>query len=221
VDAPARVSVASVPAAIVVMAKAPVAGRAKTRLCPPLEPEQAATLAVAALADTLQAVAWTPGTTRRVLVLEGEPGPWLPAGFELVAQRGSGFGERLANAVRDVGEPLLMVGMDTPQLTRALLAGALERLDAPDVDAVLGPTPDGGYWAIGLAAAQPGVFDGVPMSTAGTCAAQRARLVALGLRIADLPALRDVDIWDDATAVAALAPWTRFAATLELLGVPG
>jgi rSAM/selenodomain-associated transferase 1 len=203
------------------MAKAPVAGRAKTRLCPPLEPEQAATLAEAALADTLQAVAWTPGTTRRVLVLEGEPGPWLPAGFELLAQRGSGFGERLANAVRDVGEPLLIVGMDTPQLTRARLAGALERLDAPAVDAVLGPTPDGGYWAIGLAAARPGVFDGVPMSTAGTCAAQRARLAELGLRMAELPALRDVDTFDDATAVAALAPWTRFAATLELLGVPG
>jgi glycosyltransferase A (GT-A) superfamily protein (DUF2064 family) len=59
------------------------------------------------------------------------------------------------------------------------------------------------------------------MSTAGTCAAQRARLVELGLRVAELPSLRDVDTWDDATAVAALASWTRFAATLELLGVAG
>jgi rSAM/selenodomain-associated transferase 1 len=203
------------PAALVVIAKAPVAGHSKTRLCPPLEPAQAATLAEAALADTLQAVAWTPGATRRVLVLDGEPGPWLPAGFEVLAQRGDGFGQRLANAVRDIGEPLLMVGMDTPQLTRALLADALQRLDDPAVDAVLGPTPDGGYWAIGLAAADPSVFDGVPMSTAQTGARQRARLDELGLRTVQLDTLRDVDTFDDATAVAALAPWTRFAAMLE------
>ena len=209
------------PATLVVIAKAPVAGQSKTRLCPPLDPQQAATLAEAALADTLQAVAWTPGVARRVLVLDGEPGPWLPDGFELIAQRGSRFGERLANAVHDVGEALLMVGMDTPQLTRAQLAGALERLDEPAVDAVLGPTPDGGYWAIGLAAPDPTVFDDVPMSTAQTGAAQRARLDALGLRTARLQTLRDVDTFEDAIAVATHAPWTRFAATLERLLVTG
>ena len=209
------------PAALVVIAKAPVAGQSKTRLCPPLEPAQAATLAEAALADTLQAVAWTPGAARRVLVLEGAPGPWLPDGFDVIAQRGDSLGERLASAVTDVGEPLLMVGMDTPQITRAQLAGALERLDEPGVDAVLGPTPDGGYWAIGLSAPDPSVFDDVPMSTAQTGAAQRARLDALGLRTARLETLRDVDTFEDAIAVATLAPWTRFAATLELLGVTG
>lgn len=208
------------PAALVVMAKAPVAGQCKTRLCPPLEPAQAATLAEAALIDTLQAVAWTPAA-RRVLVLDGEPGPWLPEGFELLRQRGDGLAERLAYAVSDVGESLLMVGMDTPQLTRAQLAGGLERLDDPAVDAVLGPTPDGGYWTIGLSGAHPSVFDGVPMSTSQTAAAQRARLAELNLRAVSLETLRDVDTFDDAVAVAALAPWTRFAATLELLGVTG
>ena len=214
-------SVRRVPAALVVVAKAPVAGQCKTRLCPPLKPAQAATLAEAALADTLQAVAWTPGAARRVLVLDGDPGPWLPDGFAVIAQRGDGLRERLANAVSDVGEPLLMVGMDTPQLTRAQLAGALERLDEPAVDAVLGPTPDGGYWALGLAAADPSAFDGVAMSTPQTGAAQRARLDELGLRTAALEVLRDVDTFEDAVAVATLAPWTRFAATLELLGVTG
>lgn len=208
------------PAVLVVMAKAPVAGQCKTRLCPPLEPAQAATLAEAALIDTLQAVAWTPAA-RRVLVLDGEPGPWLPEGFELLRQRGDGLAERLAYAVSDVGESLLMVGMDTPQLTRAQLARGLERLDDPAVDAVLGPTPDGGYWTIGLSGAHLSVFDGVPMSTAQTAAAQRARLAELNLRAASLETLRDVDTFDDAVAVAALAPWTRFAATLELLGVTG
>ena len=202
------------------MAKAPVAGRSKTRLCPPLDADQAATLAAAALADTLQAVAWTPAA-RRVLVLDGEPGPWLPDGFELIAQRGEDFNERLRHAVRAVGGALLVVGMDTPQLTRALLTGALARLDEPATDAVLGPTVDGGYWAIGLASADPAVFDGVAMSTDRTGADQRARLEELGLRTATLETLRDVDTFDDATAVATLAPWTRFAATLERLLLTG
>ena len=211
---------AAVTAALVVMAKAPVAGASKTRLCPPLDAGQAAALAEAALADTLQAVAWTPAA-RRVLVLDGRPGAWLPDGLEVIAQRGTGLGERLAHAVADVGGPLLIVGMDTPQLTRALLSQALDALAAPATDAVLGPTPDGGYWAIGLATADPAVFDGVPMSSARTAAAQRARLHELGLVTAELPALRDVDDYADATAVAALAPWSRFAAAYELLGVTG
>jgi rSAM/selenodomain-associated transferase 1 len=208
----------SADAALVVMAKAPLAGSVKTRLCPPLDHAQAAALAEAALADTLAAVAWTPAH-RRVLVLEGEPGPWLPAGFEVLAQRGAGLAERLAQATRDVGAPLLFVGMDTPQLTRALLCDALEQLARPGVDAVLGPTTDGGYWTIGLREPDPRVFAGVPMSTAGTGAAQRARLDALRLRTVELQTLRDVDTYDDAVAVAALAPWSRFAATFELLTV--
>ncbi|MEA2219136.1 MAG: uncharacterized protein QOJ35_1762 [Solirubrobacteraceae bacterium] len=198
------------------MAKAPLPGRAKTRLCPPLEHAQAAALAEAALSDTLSAVSWAPAR-RRVLALDGPAGAWLPRGFEVIEQRGGDLRERLANATRDVGEALLLVGMDTPQLTRALLCAALARLAAPGVDAVLGPTTDGGYWAIGLREPDPGVFDGVPMSSAKTAAAQRARLAALGLRTSELEPLRDVDTYDDAAAVAALAPWTRFAATFELI----
>jgi rSAM/selenodomain-associated transferase 1 len=205
-----------VSATLVVMAKEPRPGRVKTRLCPPLQHAQAAALAESALADTLDAVAWTPAA-RRVLVLDGTPGSWLPSGFEVIAQRGEGLGERLANAARDVGEALVLVGMDTPQLTRALLCDALAQLAAPGIDAVLGPTPDGGYWTIGLREPDPAVFDGVPMSTAGTGAAQRARLQQLGLTTAELDVLRDVDTYEDAAAVAALAPWTSFAATFELL----
>lgn len=210
----------TVSAALVVMAKAPVPGRAKTRLCPPLAPAEAAAIAEAALADTLQAVAWTPAA-RRIVALDGAPGPWLPAGVELIAQRGANLGERLANVVTDVGGPLLLLGMDTPQLTRALLCHALEALAAAQTDAVLGPTADGGYWTIGLAEPDRRVFDGVPMSTSATADRQRARLRALGLRTTELGVLRDVDTFEDAVAVAALAPWTRFAATLELAGLTG
>jgi rSAM/selenodomain-associated transferase 1 len=203
-----------VSAALVVMAKEPLPGRVKTRLCPPLEPEQAAQLAEAALADTLDAVAWTPAR-RRVLALDGSPGPWLPPGFEVIEQRGDGLAERLANATRDIGETLLFVGMDTPQLTRALLCEALDRLAS--ADAILGPTTDGGYWTIGLREPDPSAFAGIPMSTAATGGAQRARLEQLGLRTVELESLRDVDSYEDAVAVATAAPWTRFAATLELL----
>jgi rSAM/selenodomain-associated transferase 1 len=203
-------------AALVVMAKEPVPGRVKTRLCPPLKAAEAAALAEAALADTLAAVSWTPAR-RRVLAIEGAVGSWLPPGFEVVAQRGAGLAERLANVTRDVGEALLVVGMDTPQLTRALLCDALTRLVEPAVDAVLGMTTDGGYWTIGLREPDPSVFDDVPMSTGATGAAQRARLDRLGLRTIELERLRDVDTYEDAVAVATLAPWSRFAATFELL----
>lgn len=202
--------------ALVVIAKAPVAGRAKTRLCPPLAPAQAAAVAQAALADTLQALAGTPAA-RRIVALDGAPGSWLPAGLELIEQRGESLGERLSNVVDDVGAPLLLLGMDTPQLTRALLCRALARLAEPQADAVLGPTDDGGYWTIGLAEPDRRVFEGVPMSSSSTAARQRARLLELGLRTTELQSLRDVDSFEDAVAVAALAPWTRFAATLELV----
>ncbi len=196
---------------LVVIAKAPVAGRSKTRLCPPCTSEQAAALAQAALEDTLAAVLATPAR-RRVLVLDGAPGPWLPAGFEVVAQRGEGLGERLAAAFEDVGEAAFLVGMDTPQLTATHLSAGLEALGtAPSVYA---PADDGGYWGIGLRTPDPQVFAGVPMSADDTGARQRERLVELGLGIADLPGLLDVDTIADARAVAALAPQTRFAQVL-------
>ena len=203
--------------AIAVIAKAPAAGRSKTRLSPPCTLEQAAALAAAALADTLDAVAATP-CGRRVLVLDGMPGPWLGAGFEVIPQRGAGLADRLAAAFADIAEPALVVGMDTPQLAPPMLSHALRRLAG--ADAVLGAACDGGYWSIGLCAADDAVFAGVPMSRSTTCAAQRARLRALGLITRELPVLRDVDDIADARAVAAGAPRTRFARMLAALGVP-
>ena len=199
--------------ALIVIAKAPRPGRVKTRLTPPCTPADAARLARAALQDTLEIVAAAPAT-RRVCVLDGKAGPWLPAGFEVLPQRGDGLDERLANAFADVGGPALLVGMDTPQLTVALLAAAAERLSRPDVDAVLGAAPDGGWWGLGLRRPDPSLLLGVPMSTGATCARQRARLLGRGLRIQELQELRDVDDIDDARAVARLAPAGRFARTL-------
>ena len=191
---------------LLVIAKQPVPGKVKTRLVPPCTYEQAAALAEAALADTLHTLLLVPAR-HRVLVLDGEPGPWLPPGFEIVPQRGGPLDERLANAFAAARGPALLVGMDTPQVTPALLA-----VDWRAADAVFGPAADGGFWALGLRAPDPGLLRGVPMSTARTGAIQRARLRTAGLRVVDLPELRDVDTAADAVAVAREAPQTRFAA---------
>jgi len=205
-------------ASLIVIAKAPVPGLAKTRLTPPLTPEQAAHLAEACLLDTLHAVLGAPAA-RRILALEGEPGSWLPSGFEVVRQRGGGLADRLAGAFEDVGGPAFLVAMDTPQITPELLAGALGRLDDPDgPDAVLGPAPDGGYWGIGLRRPDAAVFEGIPMSSTYTGSLQHERLTALGLSTELLSELEDVDTLAEARAVALAAPDTRFAAALGLSG---
>ncbi len=207
---------------VIVLAKAPVPGRVKTRLCPPCTPVEAARLAAASLEDTLETVGALDGR-RPVLALDPAPDrrpARLPGveRFTVIHQRGHGLDERLAAAFADVGGPALLVGMDTPQLTPELLARSVARLVEPGTDAVLGPAVDGGYWAVGLRTPAAAAFLGVPMSTAHTGAAQRDRLVALGLRVATLPVLRDVDTVADARAVAADIPASRFArAVLEVL----
>jgi rSAM/selenodomain-associated transferase 1 len=204
---------------LIVIAKEPVPGRAKTRLAPELGTGGAAELAAAALADTLAAVAETPAGAR-LLALDGSPGEWLPDGFEVVPQRGEGLGERLAAAFADAGGPALLVGMDTPQLTPATINEALAELCRDGTDAVIGLAADGGWWTLGLRRPDPAVFDGVPMSEPGTGAAQVAALERLGLSYRQLPRLRDVDTIDDALAVAAEAPESRFARALSGLPQP-
>ncbi|MFF2213871.1 TIGR04282 family arsenosugar biosynthesis glycosyltransferase [Streptomyces antibioticus] len=193
---------------LLVIAKEPVPGRVKTRLTPPFTPDEAASLAAAALADTLRAVAAAPAA-RRVLVLDGAPGPWLPPGFDVVPQCAGGLDERLADAFGRCAGPALLIGMDTPQVTPELLG-----VDFTGCDAYFGPAEDGGFWALGLAEPDPDLLRGVPMSTPVTGAVQRERLAAAGLRVRELPRLRDVDTAADAHAVAALAPHGRFAARL-------
>jgi rSAM/selenodomain-associated transferase 1 len=199
--------------ALVVIAKAPIPGRSKTRLCPPCTPVQAAGLAEVALRDTLAAVAAAPAR-RRLIALDGSPGGWLRAGLEVIPQVEGGLGERLAAALDSAGGPALVVGMDTPQLSAADLAAAAAPLDGGRADAVLGPAHDGGYWTIGLRSPDARAFAGVPMSSERTCAVQRRRLGELGLEVAMVHELRDVDTIADARAVAASAPYTAFASEL-------
>ncbi len=220
---------------LLVVAKAPVPGAVKTRLCPPATPAQAARIAAAALHDTLDAVAATPGIIPALALAgrfaDAQDDAALAAavaGWPVLPQRGDGFAARLAHAHADVaaaypGRPVLQIGMDTPQLTAARLAAAVRRLAA--TDAVLGPAADGGWWALGLRDPRhAAALRAVPMSTPDTGRHTWTSLAGRGLRVGALPVLRDVDGWADALAVAGLAPDGRFArevAALRRTLVPG
>lgn len=215
--------------AVLVLAKAPVAGLVKTRLCPPLLPGQAADLAAAALLDSLHTASSVPGGTA-VAVLTGDParaarGPAVRAALasvRVIAQRGDGLGARIAAAHADAaallpGRPTVQIGMDTPQVTTALLADAAAALRG--ADAVLGLAEDGGWWALGLRDPRhAGLVADVPTSREDT--GERTLHALRDLRVHLLPTLSDVDTIDDAHTVAAAAPGSRFAAAVRCLPVP-
>ena len=190
---------------VTVIAKTPVAGQVKTRLCPPCSPHQAAQVARAALEESLEvahAVAVRVGA-RPVLLLEGEVQPWMPASFQMVGQRGDGLEERLCNGFLDLG-PGVIVGMETPHVAAALDDAV--RWATRGVDTI-GLATDGGYWMIGLCAASAArandLFDGIPMSRSHTGVAQLRRLHAHGSRVRLLAMARDLDTIDDLRAVTA------------------
>jgi glycosyltransferase A (GT-A) superfamily protein (DUF2064 family) len=207
------------PLQVLVMAKAPVPGRVKTRLSPPLSGPEAAAVAEAALADTLDSVL-TCHADSKVLALEGQPGLWLPSGIDVIPQRGEGLGQRLANAWADTRHRTsgwgLQLGMDTPQVTSGELDALLSKLVRTQPGAartaLLGLALDGGWWVIGLPGSDPHrVFGGLPTSTPDAGEAQRRRLEALRLDVTSAPTRCDIDTIDDLRGVAAQFPWTRTA----------
>jgi glycosyltransferase A (GT-A) superfamily protein (DUF2064 family) len=203
---------------VLVMAKEPRPGRVKTRLCPPCSPAEAAAVAEAALADTLTAVARC-SAPRKVLALDGRPGPWLPPGFEVITQRGHDFNQRLANAWNDAGGAGIQIGMDTPQVGASELDALLAGLDRSD--AVLGHAFDGGWWVIGWRAADPAaMFRGIPMSTPETGRAQEGRIRSLGLRLQRAAPKRDIDSIDDLRIVVRHHPLLRTAGVARSLALP-
>jgi glycosyltransferase A (GT-A) superfamily protein (DUF2064 family) len=203
---------------VLVVAKAPEAGRVKTRLGARIGMDCAAEVAAAALLDTLAAATDAVGAARCHLSLDGDlahavRGPELEAataGWTVHPQTGGTFAAKLADAHARVPGPVVQVGMDTPHLTPALLLAAAAGLE--DHDAVLGPAEDGGWWVLALREpARAAVLRDVPMSTPTTCADTRAALAAAGLDVGSTATLRDVDEPADADAVSRLAPRSRFA----------
>jgi hypothetical protein len=193
---------------VLVIAKRPVPGRVKTRLIGELSAHQAATLAAAALSDTLVAMQ-NVACRQRILLFDGDPTGWLPTGWRHHAQVGGGLDERLVAGFESAGDgPALLVGMDTPQLSPELLD-----FDPGRYDAALGMAADGGFWAIALRepARAASVIRGVPMSTDRTGAIQLQRMLEVGMAVQVLAELADIDTPDVAAEVAAAHPATGFA----------
>ena len=199
---------------VIVVAEAPVPGLIKTGLTPPLRPEEAALVAEAALADTLDVVAATP-VARRVIALDGAPGAWLPAGFEVIGQRGSGPDERVAAAFADAHaswpRPMVLIGTGTPQVTAVMLDDAIASLESGEADAVFGPATNGGCWLLGLRRPDRSLLAGVPMSAPEAGRVLLERLAGDGLRVALAPRLADVGTLDGAEQVVSQIPASRFA----------
>jgi glycosyltransferase A (GT-A) superfamily protein (DUF2064 family) len=213
---------------LIVLAKAPVPGRVKTRLCPPFTPEEAAELAAAALYDSI-AIAAATRADHQLLVLDGEPDlelrrAYLDNGFVRRPQVPGTLDVRIAaafaEAARHDSGPALLIGMDTPQASASVLDDALAALEA-GADAAFAPAEDGGFWALGLR--EPGhlrtesLLLGVPMSRSDTGAIQLRRLEDAGLYVLHYPMLRDVDTADCAYAAAELRPDTAFARRLAAI----
>lgn len=206
---------------VLIVARAPVPGEAKTRLAAYVGNEAAAHLAGSALLDTIDAARATGWPV--CIAMTGDLAA-TPMYEELSAslvrhaqirQRGGCFAERLAaaHAGADRGGGVVQIGMDTPQASPEVLRGAGRALARHD--AVLGMAHDGGWWVLGLRTPRHAeCLRDVPMSTTRTGELTRVALRARVACVGEVAPLTDVDTWADALEVAAIAPGTRFARTV-------
>jgi uncharacterized protein len=216
---------------LVVIAKAPVAGQAKTRLGATVGHDAAADIAAATLLDTLDAVDATP-VEARVVSLTGDldqasSGDEIRsrlADLPVVEQRGDDFSARLANAIADAAavagaRPVLLIASDTPQVTAELLTECAQALVETDV--VFGLARDGGWWVLGVT--EPSMADclhTIPTSRSDTGPATLEALRDKGLAVTLVAELSDVDTIDDVELVRAdCAPGSRFVRATRAAGI--
>jgi hypothetical protein len=213
--------------ALVVIAKEPVPGTVKTRLASVLGADGAAQVAEAMLADTLAGIAeadaepWVCFAPADARTRMARRAPWC----RLIAQVDGDLGDRLAACFAALlgggAEQVVIVGADTPQVPAATYQAAFRLLD--QVDVVLGPAEDGGYYLVGAKAALPELFVGVPMGTADVLEVTIRRAIHRRLQIGTVPTLRDLDRLEDLRAALAAgeldaSPRTRLAVA-DLLAV--
>jgi hypothetical protein len=198
--------------AVGVMAKAPQAGRSKTRLCPPLQPEQAAALSAAFLRDITENLALAAASAPIQGVIAYAPAGsealfdgHLADDTELLLADGStpmpanvqGFGRCLLHAIEAMlargYAAACVLNSDSPTLPTAHLIRAAEWLLAPGERVVLGPAEDGGYYLLGMKSAHAHLFADIVWSTETVAASTRARAAELGLELVELPVWYDVD----------------------------
>lgn len=198
--------------ALAVMAKAPRAGRVKTRLQPPLTPDEAAALNVCFLRDTAESIALVAqelGACGMICYTPvGDEAAFdglLPEGFGLISQRGDGFGERLLLAARDLlscgFSAVCLIDSDSPTLPTNALREAVKELARPGERIVLGPSEDGGYYLIGMRRAESRVFERISWSTESVYAETVERVREARMELVELPTWYDVD---DAGTLAVL-----------------
>ena len=190
--------------ALAVMTKAPQAGRVKTRLTPPLTPEEAAALNTCFLRDTAVAIAQVAarGHAKGIGVYtpvgaETAYQGILPDEFDLLPQRGDGFDERLFCATEDLlrlgFESVCLIDSDSPTVPPQAFAEAVQVMARPGDRIVLGPSDDGGYYLIGLKKVHAAVFTRIDWSTERVLEQTLSRARGAGLEIHLLPAWYDVD----------------------------
>jgi len=197
--------------AVIVLTKAPIPGTVKTRLSPPLSPDEAATLHGTLVLDAIEQAKGLPGVA---LYIAGAPDiahPFFKVlegryGARLLPQEGDDLGTRMCGAMQKAFElghrRMILIGTDLPTFTREYLTQAIDHLNTYDV--VLGPTMDGGYYLIGVRGPVPELFQGIAWSTAGVLEETRKTAAAQGLSVALLPPCRDLDTVDDLTAFIGL-----------------
>jgi rSAM/selenodomain-associated transferase 1 len=190
--------------ALAVMTKAPRAGKVKTRLTPPLTPEEAAALNICFLRDTASAICKAtraaPATGVAVYTPVGAEDAYrgiLPNAFSLLPQRGQTFGQRLIFAAEDLlrlgFESVCLIDSDSPTVPPDAFSEAAENLTRPGDRIVIGPSDDGGYYLIGLKRLHRRIFEEIDWSTERVLEQTTERAAEIGLNVHFLPTWFDVD----------------------------
>jgi rSAM/selenodomain-associated transferase 1 len=190
--------------ALGIMTKAPVPGRVKTRLSPPLTPDEAAQLNICFLRDLgrsiTQAAAMSPGRGVGVYTPVGAEAAYkniLPSNFFLIVQRGESFEERLVAASDDLFRAgfhsVCLINSDSPTVSAGSFAEAAIELANPRDRVVLGPSHDGGYYLIGMKKTHRRLFQQIDWSTERVADQTRARAAEIGLPVHELSPGLDVD----------------------------
>ena len=212
--------------AMAIMAKAPRAGKVKTRLSPPLTLEESAGLNICFLKDTAENLAAIYGAAGLVCYTPvGDEAAFdglLPEDFALIRQRGDKFGERLLAAAEDILAcgygSVCLIDSDSPTVPKAAFEAAVAALAREGDRVVIGPSDDGGYYLIGLKQAHAVVFERITWSTASVMAETVERAGEAGIEVVLLPMWYDVD---DAATLAILEDELLEAKAPEFATVPG
>ncbi len=194
--------------AIIIFAKAPVPGAVKTRMCPPLTPDEAATLQGSLVMDAVEGARSLRDFEIYVACAPGKEHPFFLAlasrhRVQWCDQTGEDLGQRMHHALTHVlargHRSAVLVGTDTPALARRHYTRAREALRSHDV--VFGPAEDGGYYLVGLTRPVPALFDAMPWSTEHVLDQSLTRADRLGLTVERLDRERDLDTFDDVRAM--------------------